>query len=118
MGQDCFSRSTRLHGITSQETVEVWDCGRWGDVTAVTKSVKFKEDKGQTLLHGFRTSEVKSVKLILLLLLLLLLFPFTANWFLPGGSGTAIRTNTQITHITLKGSTAHTHTQLIQCKYN
>jgi hypothetical protein len=33
----------------------------------------------------------------LLLLLLLLLFTLTANGFLPGGSGTTIRHNTQIT---------------------
>jgi hypothetical protein len=33
-------------------------------------------------------------------LLLLLLFTLTANRFLPGGSGTTIRHNTQITHTT------------------
>jgi hypothetical protein len=51
------------------------------------------------------------------LLLLLLLFILTANGFLPGGSGTTIRHNKQITHITqnnttIKRNTAHktTHT--------
>jgi hypothetical protein len=43
-------------------------------------------------------------------LLLLLLFILTANEFLPDGSGTAIRHNTHITHIT-ENSTAHKSTQ-------
>jgi hypothetical protein len=49
--------------------------------------------------------------------LLLLLFILTARGFLPGGSGSTIRHNTQITHIpqnntTIKRNTAHktTHT--------
>jgi cytoskeletal protein RodZ len=39
-------------------------------------------------------------ELLLLLLLLLLLFILAASGFLSGGSGTTIRHNTQITHIT------------------
>jgi hypothetical protein len=34
--------------------------------------------------------------------------------FLPGGSDTTIRHNTQITHITLKQNTAHKTTQAIR----
>jgi hypothetical protein len=34
------------------------------------------------------------------IILLLLLYILAANWFLPGGTGTTIRHNTQITHIT------------------
>jgi hypothetical protein len=48
----------------------------------------------------------------LLLLLVVVLYILTANGFSPGGSGTAIRHNTQITHITQnytnnKGHTTH-----------
>jgi hypothetical protein len=45
------------------------------------------------------------------LLLLLLLF-ITANGFSPGGSGTTIRHNTQITHIT-QNNTTHKSTHTI-----
>jgi hypothetical protein len=44
--------------------------------------------------------------ILLLLLLLLLLFNETANGFLPGGTDTTIRHNTQITHIT-QNNTPH-----------
>jgi hypothetical protein len=40
----------------------------------------------------------------------LLLFILTANGFLPGGSGTTIRHNTQITHIT-QNNTPRSNTQ-------
>jgi hypothetical protein len=50
---------------------------------------------------------------ILLLILLLLLFILTANGFLPGGSGTTIRHNTQITHHA-RQNTAHKTTQTIK----
>jgi hypothetical protein len=63
---------------------------------------------------------------------ILLLFFLTANGVLPGGSGTTIRYNTQVTHITQNNTprsnkTQHTklhkqlrthYTQLIQRKYN
>jgi hypothetical protein len=50
---------------------------------------------------------------------ILLLFILSANGFLPDGSVTTIRHNTQITHITqnnttLKRNTAHKTTQTIQ----
>jgi hypothetical protein len=56
--------------------------------------------------HSASNAEVKKT------LLFLLLFILTANGFLPGGSGTTIRHNTQITHITQnytnnKGHTTH-----------
>jgi hypothetical protein len=40
-------------------------------------------------------------------IIIFLLFILTANGSLPSGSGTTIRHNTQITHITLKQNTAH-----------
>jgi hypothetical protein len=56
----------------------------------------------------------------ILLLLLLLLFNLTANGFLPGGSGTTRRHNTQKCtyhtkyHTTLKPNTAHKATQTMK----
>jgi hypothetical protein len=54
-----------------------------------------------------------------ILSLLLLLFIFTANSFLPGGSGNTIRHNKQITHITqnntmIKRNTVHKTTHTIK----
>jgi hypothetical protein len=46
-----------------------------------------------------------------MIVLLLLLFNLTANVYLPGGSGTIIRHNTQITH---KQNIAHKTSQLIK----
>jgi hypothetical protein len=43
----------------------------------------------------------------------MLLFILTVNGFVPGGSDTAIRHNTQITHIT-QNNTAHKTTQAIK----
>jgi hypothetical protein len=42
---------------------------------------------------------------------LLLLFILIANWFLSGGSGTTIRHNTQITHITQNNTPRSNKTQ-------
>jgi hypothetical protein len=49
----------------------------------------------------------------------ILLFILTANGFLPGGSGTTIRHNSQITHITqnnttIKRITAHKTTRTVK----
>jgi hypothetical protein len=62
----------------------------------------------------------------LLLSLLLLLFILTANWFLPGGSGTTIRHNTQNstprpyksqhTKLNNKGHAVHNEYNAIQLK--
>jgi hypothetical protein len=52
----------------------------------------------------------------MILLLLLLLLILTANGFLPGGSGTTIRRNTQLTYITQNYTNSKGHTT--QNEYN
>jgi hypothetical protein len=54
----------------------------------------------------------------LTVIIIILLFTLTANGFLPGGSRTTIKYNTQITHITqnnttIKGNIAHKSTHTI-----
>jgi hypothetical protein len=54
----------------------------------------------------------------LIICYIVLLFIVTANGFLPGGSGTTIRHNTQITHITQNYRNNKGHTTHTECNAN
>jgi predicted metalloprotease len=45
--------------------------------------------------------------IIIIIIIIIYVFILNADEFLPGGSGTTVRHNTQITHTTLKQNTAH-----------